>query len=79
MAFGHDCGLPHCVVACHDTERCTGRRRTASHMAMACGTLGRNGGEQAAEGQTARLSLAKAPGRELRYMLMLGLARMLSA
>jgi len=46
---------------------------------MARGTLAPKSGEQAAEGQTARLSLAKAPGRELRCMLTLGLARMLSA
>jgi len=78
MAKGHDCGMP-CVVACHDTERCTGRRRTASHKAMAYGTLAPTGGEQAAEGQTARWSFAKAPGRELWRLLALCLARMRNA
>jgi len=64
MANGHDCGMLHCVVACHDTERCTGRRRTATHKAMACGTLVLHSVEQAAEGQTARLRLAVPPGCE---------------
>jgi hypothetical protein len=37
-------------------------RRTGNLMAMNCGTLMQRSGEQAADGQTARLSLSIAPG-----------------
>ena len=67
------------VVACHDTKRCTGRRRTASHKARACGTLAPHGGEQAAEGQTARWRLATLPGCQPPCLLAPDLARMRSA
>ena len=49
-----------CAVACSETLVNLGRRRTARGEAMACGTLANSGGEQAAEGQTARLKLGLA-------------------
>jgi len=51
-----------CALACQRTQLSTGRRRTASHKAMACGTLAQLAGEQAAAGQTARLRICDAPG-----------------
>jgi hypothetical protein len=49
-----------CALACQRTQRSTGRRRTASHKALADGTLAQFTGEQAAVGQTARLRLCDA-------------------
>ena len=50
-----------CALACQRTQHGTGRRRTASHKAMACGTLALLRGQQAAAGQPARLRLGAAP------------------
>src|SRR3990167_10409186 len=55
--------------------QCTGRRGTASHKAMARGTLAPHLGEQAAEGQTARLKLAKPSSRDPRSLLNLCFAK----
>ena len=49
-----------CALACRETPVNLGRRRTDRDDAMACGTLANSGGEQAAEGQTARLRLGLA-------------------
>ena len=49
-----------CALACRERVVNLGRRRTARDEAMACGTLANSGGEQAAEGQTARLRLGLA-------------------
>ena len=48
------------AMACRKTPVNLGRRRTARDEAMACGTLAQSGGEQAAEGQAARLRLGLA-------------------
>ena len=50
-----------CALACQRTQHRTGRRRTASHTALANGTLAPLIGEQAAVGQTAILRLRAAP------------------
>jgi len=55
MAFGHDCGMPS-AVACHGAT-VHWPPQDGQHKAMACGTLVLHLGEQAAEGQTARLNL----------------------
>ena len=49
-----------CAVDCRETTVNLGRRRTARDEAMACGMLANSVGEQAAEGQTARLRLGLA-------------------
>jgi len=48
------------VVACHDTEPCTGRRRTASHKAIANGTLALRNGEQAADKADSQIEIGQA-------------------
>ena len=69
VTLGKQYAVLNFAVACRETPVNLGRRRTARDEAMACGTLAQSGGEQAAEGQTARLSLAWPPSCDLRSLL----------
>ena len=75
VTLGKQYAVLNFSVACCEAPVNLGRRRTARDEAMACGTLAQSGGEQAAEGQTARLSLAWPPSCDLRSLLNLCLEK----